>query len=75
MSEVIRLSKLVKHRLEKYRDNHDHGSMDSAVRELMLKADIDIYEYQDEMEDDDESDSAEADDDGSDLAETFGWEN
>lgn len=65
MSEQIRLTEVVKHRLERYRDDHGHNSMDSAVREIMMRADIDIYEYQDEMEEED---------DETDLADKMGWD-
>ena len=59
MSEQIRLSELVKYRLERYRDNKDHNSMDSVVREIMKDAGVDIYEYQDEFENEKDEDDEE----------------
>lgn len=45
MSSHVRLSDVVKERIENYRDNHDHSNIDSAIREIMIMADIDVYEY------------------------------
>lgn len=68
MSDHIRLTDVVKQRLEKYRDNHGHNSMDSAVREIMIAADIDIYKYHnEEQEEEDENDE-------STLEDKFGWD-
>ena len=42
MSPNVSLSDIVKARLEKYRDDLGHSSMDSALREIMMKADVEI---------------------------------
>jgi len=51
MSGNVRLTDVVKSRLEQYKDEKGHSNYDSAVREIMIKADIDIYEGQEEETD------------------------
>lgn len=56
MSPQVRVGEVVKERLDKYRDNHGHNSMDSAMREIMIKADIDIYKYHEEADEEEDPD-------------------
>jgi len=52
----VKLSEPVKSRLEDYRDKMGHSSLDSAVREVMMKADVNIgEEYMVENDDGNES--------------------
>lgn len=42
MSEQVRLSEPVKRTLERIRDSKGHMNIDSAVREVLMKADIEL---------------------------------
>lgn len=61
MSPNVSLSEPVKARLEKYRDEMEHRSMDSAMREVMLKAGLEINPDELDLENDEEDSDGDGD--------------
>lgn len=73
MSPNVSLSDVVKARLEKYRDDLGHSSMDSALREIMMKADVEIDPNELDLPDNDsETDESGGEDDGNVWGEEWG---
>lgn len=58
MSPNIRTSELVKAALKQIKEDGDHTNYDSAVREVLREAGVDIHEYKHLVEDGDEEESS-----------------